>query len=117
MPPRLLSLVFALAASGCASVRIESASGEVRIEQRWGVLGVVVGGSAKSHVAEVRSLGIASTPMGWSAGVTRQSWASLGPECRLVIWVDQPKHVATIRSMTSTRTDICVVSPPTPEIP
>lgn len=109
MSPRLLSLVFALAASGCASVRIESASGEVRIEQRWGVLGVVVDGSAKSHVAELRSLGIASTPMGWSAGITRQSWASLGPECRLVIWVSEAKHLEAARRLQASTNGVCVM--------
>ncbi|WP_284447014.1 hypothetical protein [Fluviibacter phosphoraccumulans] len=117
MQQRLLPFVFAIATVSCASVRIESASGEVRIEQRWGVLGVFVDGAATSHVAEVRGLGIASTPMGWSAGFTRQNWASLGPDCRLVIWVSQPEHLVTIRRLADAKTGVCVVSPPSPEVP
>lgn len=113
MSPRLLPLVFALAATGCASVHIESALGDVRIEQRWGVLGVVVDGAAPGYVAEVRSLGIASTPMGWSAGITRQSWASLGPECRLVIWVSEVEHLEAARRLQASTKGVCVVSPNT----
>ena len=111
MSPRLLPLAFALVATGCASVRIESASGEVRVEQHWGVLGVTVDGSATSHVAELRSLGITSTPMGWSVGVTRQIWASLGSECRLVIWVSEAEHLETAKRLQNSINGICVVSP------
>mgnify|MGYP003614032666 CR=1 FL=1 len=110
MSPRLLPLVLVLTTTACASVRIESASGEVRIEQRWGVLGVVVGGPATSHVAEIKNLGIASTPMGWSAGFTRQTWASLGAECRLVIWVSEAEHLETARRLQASTTGVCLVS-------
>ena len=113
MQQRLLPFVFAIATASCASVRIESASGEVRIEQRWGVLGVFVDGAASSHVAEVRGLGIASTPMGWSAGFTRQSWASLGPECRLVIWVSEAEHLEATKRLQASTNGVCVVSPNT----
>lgn len=117
MKQSLLPFVVALVIAGCASVRIESASGQVRVEQHWGVLGVVVEGAATSHVAEIRSLGLAATPMGWSAGFTRQSWAALGPECRLVIWVSEAEHLAAIRRLIAASANICVISTPTSEVP
>ena len=111
MSPRLLQFVFALAITGCASVRIESASGDVQIEHRWGVLGVVVDRSAPGYVAEVRSLGITSTPIGWSAGITQQNWASLGPECRLAIWVSEAEHLEAAKRLQASTNGVCVVSP------
>lgn len=107
----LLPFVLASFVAGCASVRIESASGQVRVERRWGVLGVVVDGPAASHVAEVTSLGVVSTPMGWNAGFTRQSWAVLGPECRLVIWVSDAEHLETARHLEASTTGVCVAGP------
>lgn len=109
-----LALTLGISVAGCASVRIESRSGEVLIEQRWGVLGLVLGGSATDYVAEVSGLGVASTPFGWSAGLMRQSWAALGPDCRIVIWADGPEHIATIRSLTDGKPGICIapISPP-----
>ena len=107
--PRLVAFITA----GCASVRIDSPSGEVRLEHRWGVLSVVVDGPTTSHVAEIQGLGITSTPMGWSAGITRQSWASLGPECRLVIWVSEAEHLEAARRLQASTNGVCVVSPNT----
>lgn len=104
----------ALALVACASVRIESGPDQVRVEQRWGVLAITVDDPAKSYVAKVESLGLLSTPFGWSAGFSRQSWAALGPECRLVIWVSQPEHLETARRLADPKAGICIAAPQQP---
>lgn len=107
---RLLMLV-SLTVAGCANVRIESPSGEIRLEQRWGILSVVVDSPTTNYVAEIRSLGITSTPMGWSAGITRQNWASLGPDCQLVIWVSEAEHLEAAKRLEASIKGVCIANP------
>ncbi len=104
----------ALALAACASVRIESGPDQVRVEQRWGVLAISVDSPANAYVAKVESLGLLNTPFGWSAGFSRQSWAALGPECRLVIWVSQPEHLETARRLADPKAGICIAAPQQP---
>jgi len=104
----------ALALAACASVHIESGPDQVRVEQRWGVLAITVADPANAYVARVESLGLLSTPFGWSAGFARQSWAALGPECRLVIWVSQPEHLETARRLADPKAGICIAAPQQP---
>lgn len=105
LPPVLISLL-----CGCATVRVESMGQDVRVERQWGVLAVTVGESNASHVAEMTSLGFARGPFGWSAGYTHQSWAALGPECRLVIWVSAAEHLAAARQLANGERGVCVAN-------
>ena len=86
--------------TGCATIRIEPAGQDFRVDQYWGVLAVTVGEPGVSHVAEVTALGLARSPFGWSAGYSHQTWAALGPECRLVISLPSP-DVILARNMSS----------------
>jgi hypothetical protein len=102
----LLSLVALVC--GCTTIRVESADDHVRIVRHFGVLAVSVGEPTTSHVAEVTGVGLVRSPWGWSAGYTHQSWAAIGPECRLVIWASTSDQHETARRLADPRTGICV---------
>jgi hypothetical protein len=74
--------------SGCMTVRIEARDTEVKVVRHVGLLIVDTLRSNKSVVGDIRGVGIVSTPLGWTAGYTRQRWAAIGPQCRAVLWVD-----------------------------
>ncbi|WP_159693629.1 hypothetical protein [Cognatazoarcus halotolerans] len=105
--PLLLSL------GACTTIRIQTADDTVRIERHWGVLAVEFIEPGASHVAEVSALGLLQSPFGWSAGYSHQSWAALGPECRLVLWVTAPEHIETARRLADSSPGVCAISPPT----
>lgn len=104
----VLVLTTVLLSCGCATLRIEPAGQDVRVERYWGVLAVDVGPSGGSHAAELTALGVARSPLGWSAGFTHQRWAALGPECRLVIWASTPEHLRVARELANSATGVCV---------
>lgn len=106
-----LALPFLAGLPGCTTVRIESAAHEVHIERHWGVLAVSLSEPEASHVAEVTGLGLVRSPWGWSAGYTHQTWAALGPQCRLVIWASTPDHLETAARLADPKAGICVVHP------
>lgn len=108
--PHLL-VVPACLLGGCAQVSIESGPGQARLERHWGVLAISFPDNKASHVVQVRSLGLTQSPLGWSAGYTHQSWASLDQDCRLVIWVSEDAHLATARQLANSNNKVCVVSP------
>jgi len=97
----------------CTTVSIQTADDKVRIERHWGVLAVEFVEPEASHVAEVSALGLLQSPFGWSAGYSHQSWAALGPECRLVLWVTAPEHIETARRLADSSPGVCAISPPT----
>lgn len=97
--------------SGCTMIRIEAADDAVRIERHWGVLSLEIVEPKAIQVAEVTALGIIQSPFGWSAGYSHQTWASLGPECRLVIWVSSPEHIEMARELANSPAGACVAGP------
>lgn len=70
------------------TVRIEALHGEVKVLRHFGVLMVEPQPTSKAVVGEISGIGVVGTPMGLVAGYTRQRWAVIGPECRVVVWVD-----------------------------
>ena len=111
---RLMQILLVLPAClqwGCAQVRVDAGPGQTHIEHRWGVLSVSINDNKSSHVVRMESVGIAQSPFGWSVGYAQQSWAALGDDCRLVIWVSEPEHLETARRLEASNKGVCVVSP------
>lgn len=82
------------------TVRIEARDGEVKVLQHLGFLRIEPQSSRKEVVGELRGFGVVSTPMGLAAGYTRQRWAAIGPECRVVLWLgDRPLDDASLRAL------------------
>lgn len=83
------SAALALASlAGCMTVRIESRETDVRVLRHVGWLSIDMPTADKAVIGSVSGVGLAATPMGWSAGYTRQRWVALGPQCRAVLWID-----------------------------
>jgi hypothetical protein len=96
---------------GCTTVRIESSPDQVRIERHFGTLYVSVVDAGQARLAQVRSLGLTNTPLGFSAGYTNQMILQMAPEdCHLVLWVDSEAHLAQARRLVADAQKGCVVS-------
>ncbi|MCB1899584.1 MAG: hypothetical protein KDH16_09850 [Rhodocyclaceae bacterium] len=108
--PLLLSL------GACTTIRIQTADDTVRIERHWGVLAVEFIEPGASHIAEVSALGLLQSPFGWSAGYSHQSWAALGPECRLVLWVSTPQDFEAARRLAESSPGTCAITPSTSQM-
>lgn len=82
------ALTGAFALAGCMTLHIDSGDADLRIVRHIGVLHVEVQAPERAVVGSLSGLGLAATPLGWSAGYTRQRWAAMGPQCRAVVWMD-----------------------------
>jgi hypothetical protein len=74
--------------TSCMTVNIDSRDAPVQVVRHAGVLRISVASPEQAVVGSVTGVGVAGTPMGWTAGFTRQRWAAIGPECRAVIFLD-----------------------------
>jgi hypothetical protein len=70
---------------GCVSVQIIDPAGAVRTVNHVGVLHVEVK-SAAGVTGSITGVGIVGAPLGWSVGYTRQRWALIDKDCRVVWW-------------------------------
>jgi hypothetical protein len=62
-------------------------------------------------VAQVRSLGLTNTPLGFSAGYTNQMIVQMPPnDCHLVLWVGSEAQLAEARRLVAYAPKACVVS-------
>lgn len=84
---------------GCMSVHIHAGDTPVAVHRHLGALQVQVGAPERQVVGQLVGLGIAATPMGLTAGYTRQRWAVLGPGCRAVLWVEEGVDEALRRDL------------------
>ncbi len=98
-----------LVLNGCASIRVDAGGQAVRVERHWGVLAVTIDHASKSQVADMTALGLVSSPMGWSAGYSRQRWAALGADCRVVIWVTNSEALSSARQFANSKPGICLI--------
>jgi hypothetical protein len=97
--------------TGCTTVRIESGPDTVKIERHFGALYVSVADAGQARVAQVRSLGLTSTPLGFSAGYTHQMIVQMPPDgCQLVLWVGSEAQLAEARRLVADAPKACVVS-------
>lgn len=97
----VLAAIACVALPGCMAVHIASPDG-VRVVRHVGVLRIDLPTPDGAVVGTLSGVGVAGTPLGWSAGYTRQRWAAMGPECRAVLWIDDPVELdeRTRRSLT-----------------
>lgn len=110
---RLLVLVSALlpVLAGCVTVQLNAAGGEATVVRHVGWLQVQVSQPEQAVVGRVHGLGLVATPMGVSAGYTRQRWAALGPGCRAVLWAEDGTVIGeSTRRMLEQTAGVCLVS-------
>ena len=96
--------------NGCTTVHIKSSPESVRVERHLGVLSLQIREPQAANVTELHGFGITRTPSGWAFGYTSQAWATLGPDCRFVLWVSTTEELAGARELASAHKDICVAS-------
>lgn len=86
---RLLLLVGALQAlSGCMTVRLEGGAGQTTVTRHVGVLRIELAAPPDALVGTLQGVGVVASPLGTSAGWTRQRFVVLGPQCRAVVFLD-----------------------------
>jgi hypothetical protein len=99
----------ALMLSGCTVIEIAESDGAVHIERRMGFASITLDPSGEAVVASMRSLGAASTPLGFTLGYAAQQLAVLGEDCRVVFWVKSEHQATALKGLASTLNDACLV--------
>ena len=96
--------------AGCMTVQIEASDGQVTVLRHMGLLQIEVPQSDRAVVGALQGVGLVSTPMGWTAGYTRQRWAAIGPQCRVVLWVNESATIdEETRHRLSSLAGVCLV--------
>lgn len=93
------ALLSVVALVGCMTVHIDAGDADLRVVRHVGVLHVELQSPQRAVVGTLSGIGLAGTPLGWSAGYTRQRWAAIGPQCRAVVWLDGPLDHETRRDL------------------
>jgi hypothetical protein len=109
--PVLRAGLVAVALSSCAIVEITDPEGRTSIERRFGFTSIAVEPEREAVVASLRSFGLASTPLGFTAGYAAHQLAVLGEDCRVVLWVESEQQRLAVEQLAATLKEICIVSP------
>lgn len=104
-----LVIAAAMASAGCMTVHLDSGGAPVGVVRHFGVLHVELPRPGAAVVGELSGTGIAATPLGWSAGYTRQRWAAIGPQCRAVVWLADGRIDEPTRSRLSALSGVCLI--------
>lgn len=64
-------------------------------------------------MAEVTGLGYLAGPLGTTFGFSKSSFATLGENCKLILWVKDTEQVQQLKSMLSNPENLCIISPST----
>jgi hypothetical protein len=108
--PTALITPLALLLAGCMTVRIQAGDEPVQVVRHVGLLQVALAAPEQAVVGRLQGLGLVATPMGWSAGYTRQQWAVMGPQCRALLWVSEGGAVdAEMRRTLGQLAGVCLV--------
>lgn len=86
---RLPALVACALLPACVSVQVDTQGQGVRVVRHFGLLQLELPQASRSVVADIRGVGLLSSPLGLTAGYTQQRLAWLGPDCRAVLWLEQ----------------------------
>lgn len=100
-----------LALSSCTVVEITDPEGATSIERRFGLTSIAIEPERAAVVASLRSFGLASTPLGFTAGYAAHQLAALGEDCRVVLWVENEQQRAAVEQLAATAKEICIVGP------
>jgi hypothetical protein len=107
----LLAGLTIVALSGCTIVEITDPEGAARIERRAGFTAINVQPTRAPVVAHLRSFGIASTPLGFTAGYGAHQLALLGEDCRVVFWIDSEQQLRSLERLAATLSEVCIINP------
>jgi len=105
------ALTLAIALSACTVVRVYGDDGGVSIDRTLGFASLSFADRGAPVLAEVRSLGVSRSPLGFQAGWSAQSIALIPTDCRVVFWIDEPSALASLRDEIRTVKNACVVAP------
>lgn len=105
----LMAVVACLSLANCASVTVQGDDGTVTVKNHYGVLAIDVEGQETSRLISVNGFGVAMTGRELAIGYYRVEQARLGPDCRLVLWVQTDAQLTTLRDLIGTRRDICAL--------
>jgi hypothetical protein len=106
----LLAGLTVVALSGCTVVEIADSEGATRIERRLGFASITVEPTQNPVVARLRSFGLASTPLGFTAGYAAHQLAALGEDCRVVFWVEREQQLRALERPAATLSEACIIN-------
>ena len=98
------------------TVHIDAGDARVRTVRHVGYLQIDLASPDQAVVGALSGVGLAATPLGWSAGYTRQRWAAIGPECRAVLWADGADAGARLRDTLATVAGVCLADDPSSRV-
>jgi hypothetical protein len=100
-----------VALSSCTIVEITDPEGATSVERRFGLTSIAIEPERDAVVASLRSFGVASTPLGFTAGYAAHELAVLGQDCRVVFWVESDEQRLAVEELAATLQEVCIVSP------
>ena len=109
--PPLAVLMLGALLGGCSSITITEGDGTTRVDHAFGFARVEVTPGGQAVTARIESLGISDGPAGLGIGVSRQEFAAMGEECRVVLWVKDEKAARALIPRLDELNNICVIEP------
>ena len=104
-----VTLSLALCCGACTTIEIRNDRGDIRVERSFGFASVNVSPDAGLITARISSLGYVSTPLGHSAGWSRQSITASDGGCRIIVWIDERQDREAISRELESVASVCVV--------
>jgi hypothetical protein len=89
-------------------VEVHSGDGQVRIERHLGFVSLELPPDAPSRVVRLTGVGLVSLGFDTTVGYADATLVTLGYDCRLLVWIDNPGQLDHLRSLVGTTDDICI---------
>lgn len=89
----LTLLAAAASQTACTVVTIHDAEGHTRIERNIGIANIILAPTVSATVAEVKSFGFVSGPLGAQAGFSWNRIAAASAGCRVIVWLETAEQL------------------------
>ena len=96
--------------AGCTSISISQGDGITRIDRSLGFARVEITPGTRAVSARIDALGLSDTPVGIGVGISRQEFAALGEDCRVVIWVESAEAADALAPRLRDLNNLCIVN-------
>jgi hypothetical protein len=105
-----MAIIMSVLLNACTVIEISSTNDSTVIERSFGFASIKLGAEDKATLARATSFGAMSSPNGFQLGYTAQSFAMMPYECQMVLWVEHPEQVNTVRELVGDIENVCVIN-------
>lgn len=102
---------FSAALLGCTTISITEKDGKVRVSRSFGAITIEMVPGSKSVLAEAVGLGYLTGPLGTTIGFSKNSFAVLGRDCRLILWNSDKEQAKQLQELLGNHANVCIISP------